>query len=126
MDSVTGNFVKGGQSLADKTADRVQSGIRDAQHAAKDAGTALSAKVDDLRGDAGPALKKATHRAQYLGKQGMDSLSEAAQRAREIASNASDSIVSYTKENPLKALMFAAAAGALLLSVVKLGKASRD
>jgi ElaB/YqjD/DUF883 family membrane-anchored ribosome-binding protein len=108
METATGNFANSGQALADKAADKVQSGIRDAL------------------ADAGPALRKAAVRGQFIGKQGMDAVSDAAQRAREIASDASDSIISYTKENPLKALMIAAASGALLLGLIKLAKSSRN
>ena len=46
--STTSGFVKSGQTLADKAADKVQGGIRDAQHAAKEAGNAVSDKVDDF------------------------------------------------------------------------------
>src|ERR1700730_6640702 len=67
--STTSGYVKNGQTLADKAADKVQSGIRDAQHAGKDAGTTLSNKVDDLRSDAGPALAKVVGRAQSMGRQ---------------------------------------------------------
>ena len=48
--SITSDLQKNGQALADKAADKVQGGIRDAKHAAKEAGAAVfSAPV--LRGD---------------------------------------------------------------------------
>jgi ElaB/YqjD/DUF883 family membrane-anchored ribosome-binding protein len=124
--SVTGNLPKNAQTVADKAADKVQGGIRDAQHAAKEAGAALSTKVEELRSDAGSTLTKAVDRAQSIGRQGIDAVSDAAQRTREVASDATDSIIRYTKKNPIKALMLAAASGALLLSLVKVLKPSRD
>jgi ElaB/YqjD/DUF883 family membrane-anchored ribosome-binding protein len=109
--SITGNLPKNGQALADRAAGKVQDGIRDAQQTAKDAGNALSNKVDDLRSEAGPTLTKVVSRAQ---------------RARDFSANAADSIIGYTKENPLKALLIAAASGAALFGLIKLIKASRD
>ena len=124
--SITSNLPKNSQALADKAADKVQGGIRDAQHAAKDAGATLSSKVEELRSDTGSTLTKAVERAQSIGRQGVDAVSDAAQQARVVASDATDLIISYTKENPIKALMLAAASGALLLSLIKVLKPSRD
>jgi ElaB/YqjD/DUF883 family membrane-anchored ribosome-binding protein len=124
--SITGNLSKNGQTLADQAADKVQGGIRDAQQAAKDAGANLSGKVEELRSDAGSALSKTVARAQAIGRQSVDAVSDAAQRARDVASDTSDSILSYTKDNPVKALLIAAATGALLVSVIQLLKPSRN
>ena len=124
--STTSGFVKNGQTLADKAADKVQGGIRDAQHAAKEAGTAVSDKVDDLRNDAGPALTKLVGRAQSMGRQSVDNISDMASQARDVVSNASDSIVAYTKKSPVKALAIAAASGALLYAAIRALTPSRD
>ena len=61
-----------------------------------------------------------------LGRQGLDAITEMAGQARDAASNASDSIVAYTKQNPVKALAIAAASGALLYAAIKTLSASRD
>lgn len=98
--SITGNLPKNGQKIADK--------------------------VDDLRGDATSALTKAANRAQSMGRQSIDAISEVASQARDVASNASDSIVAYTKKNPVTALAIAAASGALLYAVIKALTPSRD
>src|ERR1700688_2935755 len=117
--STTSGFVKSGQTLADKAADKVKGGIRDAQHAAKEAGTAVSDKVDDLRNDAAPALTKLVGRAQSMGRQSVDNISDMASQASDVVSNASDSIVAYTKKSPVKALAIAAASGALLYAAIR-------
>jgi ElaB/YqjD/DUF883 family membrane-anchored ribosome-binding protein len=91
--SITGNLPKNGQKVIDK--------------------------VDDLKGDATPALAKAVNRAQSIGRQSLDTISDMASQAQDAASNASDSIVAYTKKNPLTALTIAAASGALLYAVIK-------
>jgi ElaB/YqjD/DUF883 family membrane-anchored ribosome-binding protein len=98
--SVTGNLPRNGQKIVDK--------------------------VDDLRGDATSALTKAASRAQSIGRQSIDTISEVASQARDVASNASDSIVAYTKKNPVTALAIAAASGALLYAAIKALTPSRD
>ncbi len=98
--SITGNLPKNGQKIIDK--------------------------VDDLRDEATPALTKAISRAQSMGRQSIDAIGEMASQARDVASNASDSVVAYTKKNPVTALAIAAASGALLYAVIKALTPSRD
>jgi ElaB/YqjD/DUF883 family membrane-anchored ribosome-binding protein len=124
--SITSNLPKNAQALADKAADKAQGGIRDAQQAAKDAGSTLSSKVEELRSDTGSALTKAVDRVQSMGKQGIDAVTDAAQRTRDVATDTAGSIVRYTKKNPMSALMIAAASGALLLSLIRVLRPSRN
>jgi ElaB/YqjD/DUF883 family membrane-anchored ribosome-binding protein len=124
--SITGNLSKNSQALADKAADKVQGGIRDAQHAAKDTGSALSGKVEELRSDVGSTLTKAADRVQSIGKQGIDAVTEAAHRTRDVATDTAGSIIRYTKKNPTTALMIAAASGALLFGLIKVLRPSRE
>jgi ElaB/YqjD/DUF883 family membrane-anchored ribosome-binding protein len=98
--SITGNLPKNGQKIIDK--------------------------VDDLRDEATPALTKAISRAQSMGRQSIDAIGEMASQARDAAANASDSVVAYTKKNPVTALAIAAASGALLYAVIKALTPSRD
>jgi ElaB/YqjD/DUF883 family membrane-anchored ribosome-binding protein len=105
--SVTSGFAKTGQALADKAADKVQTGVRVAQDTAKDAGSALS-------------------RVQSMGKQGLDAITGAVGQARDVASDASDSVIAYTKKNPVAALAIAAASGALLYAAIRALVPSRD
>src|ERR1700733_10121348 len=124
--SLTGNLSKHGQALADKAADKAQGGIRDAQQAAKEAGSSLSHKVEELRSDAGSAVTKAVDRVQSMGKHGIEAVTDAAQRTRDVAADFVGSIVRFTKKNPLTALMIAAASGALLWSLIKMRRPSHD
>jgi ElaB/YqjD/DUF883 family membrane-anchored ribosome-binding protein len=119
MDNSVKTIAKQGQSLADTAADKVQGGIREA-------GATLSNKVDEIRGDAAPRIRQTADRVQAMGKQGYDAAGEVAGRARDAISSTSQSIIDYTKENPVKALAIAAVSGALLVALVKAIKASRD
>jgi ElaB/YqjD/DUF883 family membrane-anchored ribosome-binding protein len=124
--SGTSGFAKTGQTLADKATDKVQSGVRVAQDTARDAGNILSTKLDDVRSEAGTVVKAASSRVQSMGKQGLDAISDAVGQARDMASDASDSVIAFTKKNPVTALAIAAASGALLYAVIKASIPSRD
>jgi ElaB/YqjD/DUF883 family membrane-anchored ribosome-binding protein len=124
--SVSSTLATTGQALADKAADKARSGIRTAQDIAKETGDVLSSKLEDVRSDAGTAVKKGARRVQSASKQGLDAISDVAGQARDVASNATDSIVAYTKKNPVKALAIAAASGAVLYTMIKALSPSRD
>jgi ElaB/YqjD/DUF883 family membrane-anchored ribosome-binding protein len=117
--TISNNVVEGGQTIADKAADKVQGEIRDAQHAAREASSTVSSKAENLRSDAGPAIHKVIDRVQSMSRQGVDAVGDMASKARDVAANTSDTIVAYTKENPANALAIAAASGALLYGVIK-------
>jgi ElaB/YqjD/DUF883 family membrane-anchored ribosome-binding protein len=119
-------FGKQGQAVADKAADKVQAGIREAQQTARAASATLSNKVDELRSDTGPMIGEAAGQAQNMLKQGLNAVGDATQAVRDTASDATDSVISYTKENPVKALLIAAVAGALLVTIVNALSPSRE
>ena len=56
----------------------------------------------------------------------VDQVGAAASKMRDSAAQASDSLITYTRNNPVKALMMAAAAGAVFLAVIKALTPSRD
>jgi uncharacterized membrane protein YeaQ/YmgE (transglycosylase-associated protein family) len=59
-------------------------------------------------------------------KQGVDAVTDFAGRARDTASSASRSVIDYTRENPVKALAIAAVSGAVLITIAKAIRGSRD
>lgn len=126
MENSTSGFAKTGQALADKAADKAQSGIRIAQETAKGAGDVVSSKLEDVRSEAGTAVRRSSKQIQSVGQQGLRAITDMASQARDAASNASESIVAYTKKNPVKALAIAAASGALLYAAMKALSPPRD
>jgi len=116
MDTInTDDFAKKGQDFADKAADRVQSGLRNAE-----------AATETARSQAGPSIKKAADQAQGIWTQGMDAVGTARRQVRDTAMQASDSLAAFTRENPLKTIVIAAASGALLLALFNTLARSRD
>ena len=124
--SVTGDFAKTSQALAAKATDKVQAGIRSAQQPAKDAGDSLSSSVTDAHDKAIPVIRKASSQAQSTMQQGFDAVSDIAVQARDMVADTADSIVSYTKRNPVQALAIAAASGALIYVAIKALRSYRD
>lgn len=124
--SAAGSFAKTSQALADKATDKVQAGIRNAQQSAKDAGDSLAGKVNDVHDKAVPVIRNVSRRAQSTIQQGFDTVSDIADQARDMAANTADSIVRFTKRNPVQALAIAAASGALLYVAIKALRTYRD
>ena len=75
--------------------------------------------MDQVRRSAAPVVKRAKRQAGVLLEQGGEILSDISDRAIETATDISKSLVSYTKKNPITALLLALGAGALLVSAAK-------
>ena len=113
------DFANKGQALADKAADKLQGGIRDAKQGANSAASVASNKVESMRSGVGPAIDRASDKAQGLLSQGLDAVSNATRKAQDFAADTQDSIVTYTRAKPVTALLIAAAAGAVVVSLIR-------
>ena len=123
----TGNSPKAGsRSTADEAADAVKDGIRSAQKGLGQAADSVAGKVDQLRDQAAPALERASAKTQEVGEKGKDALTDSSRLIRDRALEASDAAVAYAKEEPMKALLIAAAAGALLMGLLAMMVRSED
>jgi F0F1-type ATP synthase membrane subunit b/b' len=108
MSTTSNDLAKQGQDFVDNAADRVHKGISGARQTAT--------KIGETAAD----------QAQTILERGIDSAKAAAQRVRDSATQASESLVTHTKENPVKAILVAAASGALLLTLFNALSRSRD
>ena len=116
-----------GQDVADKAAGTAQSAISSTQRAADGALDSLSSKVEDLRSQAAPLLNRVSSQAEAAARRGIEAVRDTSQQLREKALRASDSAVGYVKDEPIKAMLIAAATGALLMGLVTLiSRSSRD
>jgi ElaB/YqjD/DUF883 family membrane-anchored ribosome-binding protein len=118
----TNDFSKQGHDLGSKAADKVQGGIQDAKRTVNRAGDQLSGKAAGLRSDAQPLIKKATLHTQSM----VQTVGDATQRIRDAASQASETVTEYARENPVKAILIAAASGAVLATLLHAIYRSRD
>ncbi len=103
-------------NIAEKAANTADNAIKSTQHATHKALDSLADGVQSLRQQAAPAI----NRAGALAQQGVNSVRDTAHQMREGALHATDSTVSYIKEEPIKAMLIAAATGAALMALLSL------
>ena len=114
-------------SIVDQAALSADQAIRSTQRLANDAMDNLAGSVQDLRQQATPLLNRATEQASELAQRGIDAVRDGSKQLRERALQASDSTSNYIKDDPLKAVLIAAATGAALMALVSLlGRSPRD
>ena len=107
-----------GQDTVGKAADAANNGIRSVQSKADQTLDKAADKVDAVRNQTAPMLDKVIDQAQKLVQRGRESLHDATRLFEERAASASDQAVGYTKDEPVKAMLMATAAGALLMGLV--------
>ena len=112
--------------LADHAAQSADKLIKSTQRVANDALDSLAGSVQDVRHQAAPLLNRATEQASALAQRGVNAVRDSSQQLREQALRASDSTVNYIKDEPVKAMLIAAATGAALMAMVSLVTRSRD
>jgi len=111
--------------LADHAADSATSAIRSTQNVANQAFDRLSDKVEDARSHAAPMLNRLTTQAEMAARRGADVVRDTSTQLREKALQASDTTVGYIRNEPVKAMLIAAATGAALMALVGLLSRSR-
>lgn len=72
-----------------------------------------------------PVLDRWAKDAETLARRGIDSARDTSRDLRERAARASDSTVNYIKDEPVKSMLIAAAAGAVLVTLVNVLSRSR-
>lgn len=100
--------------LVDQAATAAHQGIAATQHALD----GLAGSVQALRDDAGTRLDDATEHANALAHRGVEALREGSQRLRTQAHRASEGTTHYIQQEPVKAVLIAAATGAVLMALI--------
>jgi len=107
-----------GPTVTAKAAGNIKDGIDSANDAADKAVDALASKAQSVRHEVTPKIKQGVDRAQTLIDQGVQTVRDTTQAARDKASDVTDVVLAYTRDEPVKALLIAAAAGAVLMSLL--------
>lgn len=110
-----------GNNLVDQAAAAANQGIT-ATHQALDG---LAGGVQSLRDQASPRLDGAKAQASAMLHRGVDALRDGSQQVRAKAHQASESTTHYIQQEPVKAVLIAAATGAVLMALVSLLTRSR-
>ncbi|MEO5797270.1 MAG: hypothetical protein ABIP34_20770 [Rhodoferax sp.] len=113
-------------NLADQAADTATDAIKTTQRAANSTLDSLNSTVQDLRRQAAPLLNRAAESANAYLQQGLDAVHDGSDKVRTQARNASARTVNYIKDEPVKSILIAAAAGAVLTALVQIASRSRD
>lgn len=109
--------------LAQRTVSKAEQAVETSQQAVNDAAIAVNEGLDDLRSSSESALIRAAAQADELTRRGLAQARHASSVVREKAQVTGDRTISYIRDEPVKALFIAAAAGALL--ALMLGRRSR-
>ena len=112
--------------LADQAADSASQALRSTQSVANQAFDRLSDKLESARDTAVPLINRLSSQAETVARRGVEAVRDTGVQVREKALKASDSTVSYIKDEPVKAMLIAAATGAALMALIGLLSRSRS
>lgn len=111
-------------NFAEQAADSASSAIRSTQNVANNAFDRLSDKVDTAREQAVPLINRLSTQAEAAARRGADAVKETSAQLRDKALQAQDTTVGYIKDEPIKAMLIAAATGAALMALISLSTRS--
>ncbi|MBC7483112.1 MAG: hypothetical protein H7337_14725 [Rhizobacter sp.] len=111
-------------NFADTAADSASSAIRSTQNVANNAFNRLNDKVDAVREQAVPLINRISTQAEAAARRGAEAVKETSAQLREKAVRAQDTTVGYIKEEPIRAMLIAAATGAALMALISLASRS--
>lgn len=124
--TTTKPFATEASSVADQAADTAYNAVRSTQSVANQAFDRLGDKIESARDQAVPLINRLSSQAEIAARRGVDAVRDTSAQVREKALKASDTTVAYIKDEPLKAVLIAAATGAALMALVGLLSRSRN
>lgn len=87
---------------------------------------AITTPINNAANQIAPLLDRATDQASALAQRGLHAVQDSALQLREKAANTGDVTVRYIQNEPVKAVLIAAATGAALMGLVSLLGRSRS
>lgn len=112
-------------NIADQAAQTADQAIKSTQQVANHALDSLAGSVQDARKQVSPLLDRATEQASALAHRGVEAVRHGSQQLRDTALHATDTTAGYIKNDPIKAVLIAAATGAALMALISLISRSR-
>jgi ElaB/YqjD/DUF883 family membrane-anchored ribosome-binding protein len=126
MPSSTNKTYGQSATLEDKVGSATDSAARSTQQAVDQAADSATNKIEDLRNQAAPLIDRVSAQAEAAARRGIEAMRGSSQQLRDKAARATDSTVAYVKDEPVKAMLIAAATGAALMALVSLMGRSRN
>jgi ElaB/YqjD/DUF883 family membrane-anchored ribosome-binding protein len=114
------------EQAAHHTAESAEQALQSTQRAAAEALDGLAAAVHRVRKEAAPALGHFSGHAADITQQGAEALRHSARQLRLQARRASRGTVAYIQDEPVKAVLIAAATGVALTALLALLGGRRD
>ena len=99
--------------LSDRAANKAEQVLQSTRRMGSEAAQAVQAGIDGLREGVPSAVARATAQAEDLTRRGLERARQASATVRDKAVQVSDQTVGYIKDEPVKAVLVAAAAGAV-------------
>jgi ElaB/YqjD/DUF883 family membrane-anchored ribosome-binding protein len=96
-----------------------------ARRATSEALGQVEAAAHSLRDRVEPTVARLASQAETLARRGLDAVRDSANQVRDRATSYSDSTVRYVKDEPVKAVLIAAAAGAAIVTLLSLIQSAR-
>lgn len=113
-------MIENTNSLLDSAASTANQAIRSSQRAAHQAVDRFAEGADEVRAQTGAALGSLASSAEHVTQRSAALLRESTQRLREQSRHAADSTRGYIRDEPVKSVLIAAAAGAVLMGLLGL------
>lgn len=108
------------KSLADQADSSADRALLSTRRLANEAMDGLASGVQHLRDGVDPVMARASQKASDLAHQGMDALRDGTRHVQDRARRLSGDTVGYIRDEPVKAVLIAAAAGAVLAGLLSL------
>jgi hypothetical protein len=112
------------ENAADRAAEHAEGAIEKTRVATNHAFDALQARVDDLREGVPSTLSRMATQVDEIARRGIDRARETSVTVKDKVAQAGDRSVGYIRDEPVKSVLIAAAAGAALAALI--GWASRS
>lgn len=104
--------------LSESASHAVGQAAEHVEHASREACDQLADKAHQAVDAAKPVVDRWARDAESIARRGVDAARETSRDLRERVSRASDSAAAYVKDEPVKAMLIAAAAGAVLVTAI--------
>jgi ElaB/YqjD/DUF883 family membrane-anchored ribosome-binding protein len=112
--------------LASQAEQAVARAVSDSHKAAAEAHDSVTSLLHGLSQQAAPLIERTTERVSTLVHDGVESARDTSRQLRDRALQASHITVNYIKDEPVKAILIAAAVGAALMALTSLLSHKRD
>lgn len=117
---VAPNTTETANNAADAMANKTDQAIRSTQSKLNEKFDSMSGTVQNLRDQASPFVQKVTDQATQMAQRGMDAVRDGSRQVADKARYYSDGAITYVREEPVKAVLIAAAAGAGLMALLSM------